>query len=230
MIIKKKHANLPDTPIGRPSASQLGTDEETVAYSEEEVLAGRAQNRRRNDRRQGYRRIEDQELISRAHEEANAIREKAHQEGFQEGLDKAQEVIESLQETIQSFLNAKEEAYISASSDLAAMAVDIAEQLIKTEVSCDDTLVLKMVHSTIAKVGRDQKSITIKVNPIDQDLVKAEMRDNRQISEAVEILVVEDTSVEPGSCMVETHAGQVDARFSTQLEILKRLLSSGGRY
>jgi flagellar biosynthesis/type III secretory pathway protein FliH len=88
---------------------------------------------------------------------------------------------------------------------------------------------MSIVRNTVSKVGREQKSITIKVNPVDLKLVKETMRTDSQLSEAVEVLVFEDAEVDPGSCVIETRAGQIDARFSTQLGILKQLLLTGGK-
>jgi flagellar assembly protein FliH len=239
MIIKKKFAQSLDTPIspasqvrGEQTSRSTPVDIYSEEISPEDIESGLAPDRRRGDRRDrrlGYRRMEDQEIISRAHEEANAIREVAAQEGFQAGLNQAQAVIVDLQDAIQSFLQAREEALSSAADDLAAMAVEIAERIIKTEVACDENLVMSIVRNTVSKVGREQKSITIKVNPVDLKLVKETMRTDSQLSEAVEVLVFEDAEVDPGSCVIETRAGQIDARFSTQLGILKQLLLTGGK-
>ncbi len=200
---------------------------EAMPLSPEVFEQGQLADRRAKDRRQGYRRVEDQELISRAHEEANAIRERAAQEGFEEGLNQARDAMSQVQEAMQGLLNAREEALNSAANELAAMAVEIAERIIKTEVSCDEELVMSLVRNTIAKVGREQKSIIIKVNPIDVKVVKEAIKGDSGFSETTEIIVAEDDEVDQGSCIVETKAGQIDARFGTQIDFLKRLLLIG---
>lgn len=239
MIIKKKYAQAHTVSRPKTRAPQETGPARTPEPIEdpyegiqtpEDFEASRLPDRRRNDRRQGFRRIEDQELISRAHEEANAIREAAAKEGFEEGLNQAQDVVNALEEAIQGLLEAREKALLSAADDLAGMAVEIAERIIKTEVACDEELVLHIVRNTVAKVGREQKSIVIKVNPLDVKIVKDAMKADSGLSESVEVLVTEDAAVDPGSCMVETQAGLIDARFSTQLELLKRMLLTGGKY
>lgn len=239
MIIKKKYAQAypASPPASQPQAvqeAQAQAPQPVDPYSgplePEDFETGKLTDRRRNDRRQGFRRIEDQELISRAHEEANAIRENAAKEGFEEGLNQAESLVQELRDTILSLLSAREDAILTAADDIAGMAVEIAERIIKTEVSCDESLVMSIVRNTVAKVGRDQKSILIKVNPVDVKLVKDAMRTDSQLSSAVEVLVVEDDTVDQGSCMVETQAGLIDARFSTQLELLKRMLLTGGKF
>ena len=49
------------------------------------------QERRKGDRRRGFRRVDDRNLISRAREEADAIRESAVKEGYQAGMEQASE-------------------------------------------------------------------------------------------------------------------------------------------
>jgi flagellar biosynthesis/type III secretory pathway protein FliH len=242
MIIKKKYAQAPPAapPVASPSSYSMSADsmvsvEPIVAppadpyedITREDIDAGRLSDRRRNDRRQGYRRVEDQELISRAHEEAIAIREAAEQAGFEEGLNRAQGMLDELQYAIQSFLNAREEALASAGDALAAMAVDIAKRIIKTEVSCDEELIMYMVRDTIRKVGREQKRITVKVSPSDYRYTKDAVKTDPDMLDDVQVIVEEDESVDPGSCMIESQAGLIDARFSTQLELLNRILATG---
>ncbi len=244
MIIKKKYAQAPQpTPSAAPPShtasaamAEMGMMPEPVIappadpyeeVSREDIELGRLADRRRNDRRQGYRRIEDQELISRAHEEAVAIREAAEQAGFEEGLNRAQAMLDELQDAMHGFLNAREEALASAGDALAAMAVDIAQRIIKTEVTCDEELIMFMVRDTIRKVGREQKRITVKVSPDDYRYAKAAVKTDPDLPDDVQIIVEEDNSVDPGSCMIESQAGLIDARFSTQLEMLNRIIKTG---
>src|SRR5574344_1879071 len=65
----------------------------------------------RQERRRGYRRIDDRNLISRAQEEANMIKENAAKEGYKTGLENAQSDITNLRESLNSFLNAKQEVF-----------------------------------------------------------------------------------------------------------------------
>ena len=51
------------------------------------------QERRRGDRRRGYRRIEDRNLVSRAQEEAKIIKNQATDDGYKQGLEKANQEI-----------------------------------------------------------------------------------------------------------------------------------------
>ncbi|OGI18450.1 MAG: hypothetical protein A2287_05555 [Candidatus Melainabacteria bacterium RIFOXYA12_FULL_32_12] len=186
------------------------------------------QERRRGDRRRGYRRIDDRNLISRAHEEANLIKERAAKEGFEYGLAQAKEELRKFGLSIADFLNAKERALEEVSSDIAFIAIKVAEKIIKTEVACDETIVLNIVSETLKGVGKDESNIIIKINPIDAQIVKENMPKMFPYgNKSTKIVVIDDDEVEAGSCIVETNNGMVDAKFSTQLEILKKAFEAG---
>lgn len=236
MIIKKKQ--MPQAASSRmdAAASAMPVEEVPVEadipldWTLENLEAGLVPERRQEDsqgeRRRGYRRIEDRDLISKAHEEANAIREQAQAQGFQEGLGQASEVVQSLQDSIANLLRAREDALLSVSREIGALAVEVATRIIKTEVSCDETLVMALVRDTIQKAGRSNKTILIKVNPDDVQIVKKSLKDDPIPNLDAELIVMEEPTVDTGSCIIETNSGLIDAAFSTQLGILQQLFGS----
>lgn len=242
MIVKKKYAKAASQAKKKPPSQGLDVltpaqQEEMLetrvdpeyegSISDEDFESGRLKDRRARDRRMGFRRKEDQMLISRAQDEANAIRENAQKQGFQEGLEQSQGVVDELAQAMDALLNAKEQALLAAADELAPMAMEIAKKIMHVEVSCDDALVLDIVRKTIAKVGRDQKFIEVKVNPVDVNVVRENLEADSPVARDVEIVVSDDDSVDQGSCMVETRSGLIDARFSTQLEVLEKLITTG---
>ena len=138
-------------------------------------------------------------------------------------MQKAEEHIGELRETIHGLLNAREEGLTSIADDIAPLAVEVAERIIKTEVACDPTLIMNLVHDTIIKAGRNNKTILVKVNPEDVSVVKSELKENPIPNLQAELIVMEEPTIEQGSCIVETNSGLVDASFSTQLEVLRKL-------
>ncbi|MEM0950745.1 MAG: FliH/SctL family protein [Cyanobacteria bacterium P01_H01_bin.74] len=197
-------------------------------WSQESIDSGLAPERRsagsQNDRRRAYRRIEDKTLISKAHEEANAIREKAELEGFEAGLTQSKAHLESLQTKFDDLLSGRSEALTSVSGDIAKLAVEVASRIIKTEVTCDDLLVLSLVRDSIRQAGPQTKTIILKLNAADIGTVKQSLKENPLAGNQAEIIIVDDSTVDLGSCIIETNSGLIDARFSTQIGVLKKLL------
>jgi len=197
---------------------------------EQGLVPERRFDRTASERRRGWRRIEDRELISKAHEEATAIKENAYAMGFQEGLNHAQSVIDELRQVIESQLSLREKAMESVTKDIAELAVEVAARIIKIEVSCDDTLVMSLVRDTIQKSsqgqrGKGSKRVLIKVNPDDVAIVKQQLKEDAAKGEFqnAELVVMGEASVDAGSCILETDGGMIDASFTTQMEILYRL-------
>ena len=209
---------------------------EEELWSAEAIESGQLPDRRTgqsppsaldDERRRGYRRVEDKNLISKALDEANAIRENAHREGYEEGLAAGQETIEALKEAVAGMLSARESGLNSSADEIAGIAITVAEKIIKTEVACDQNMVLNMVRDTIDKAGRQNRTIIVKVNPDDVSLVKESLKEDPIPNLKAELVVVDDPLVDAGSCIVETNSGLVDASFSTQLEILRQLFGEG---
>ncbi len=231
MIIKRNKANQTQSSnLSSDGKNASETDQsQSLNWTQDNLEKGLVQERRmgpRENRRDGFRRLEDKNLISRAHEEANAIRENAKREGFEEGLDEAQEEIQHLKKVLEELMISRETVLESVVDDIAPIAVEIAERIIKTEVACDDELIMGIVNDTLQKVSRKTKSILIKIHPEDVSLVKENLKANPIPNMDAEIMVMDDPVVDRGSCIVETNSGLIDASFSTRIEILKKLFGT----
>ena len=224
MIIKK--SKKPDNSSVKPpkSVEVSKVIEEITEESSDFSVISEREERRRGDRRRGYRRSEDRNVISRAQEEANAIKELASKEGFKYGIEQARDELTFLRNSLNDFLYAKEIALQSSLNDIAFIAVKVAEKIIKTEVACDETIVLNIIKETVSAFKKDEaSSLTIKTNPADVQFVQANVLNIFPYEQdEVKIRVIADEDVEWGSCIVETSNGMLDANFSTQLEILRK--------
>ncbi len=178
------------------------------------------------DRRRSYRRLEEKQVINEAYAEAERIREQARNEGYQAGLVEASASVRQLQEQLAQLLIGRAEVLESVADQIGPIAVEIAERIIKTEVSCDETLVMRIVLDTIQKVGRGTKSILVKVHPDDVLLVKSQLKEHPIENLQAEVMVSDDPGVDPGSCWVETNSGLIDASFKTRLAMLRQLFGS----
>jgi len=232
MIIKKSSFKILNPVEVTQGSSQTELNQDVNLDSnlveDDAVIIKEREERRRGDRRRGYRRIDDRNLISRAHEEANAIKERASREGFEYGLTQAKDELKKLGYAIAEFLDAKEIAMQASSNDIAFLAIKVAEKIIKTEISCNESIVLSIVSDILNTIGKDETNIIIKTNPSDTDLVKENLPNIFPYGNAnAKIGVVNDESVEWGSCIVETNNGMIDARFSTQIKILRKAFEAG---
>ena len=216
-------------PIQEPKieASPLPSQEELKndAFDIDKIDFTQRQERRRGDRRRVYRRIDDRNLISRAQEEADQIKESAAKEGYKAGLEEARNDILDLRESIADFISAKKEVFEYIAPDILEISVEIARKIIKKELEQDPQAIITMILEVMENLSKDETKITIRVNPMQADLVREELPKalSAKGTEA-RITVTADDSVETGGCVFLTSNGIIDAGLDTQLEILKEAL------
>jgi len=233
MIIKKNKNNSNDPSNPNQPKQKVDLNSKPVAKKPpipafQQPLIKERQERRRGDRRRGYRRTEDRNLISRAQEEANAIKESAAKEGFDYGIELSKEELKKLNQAITELLQTKEKAMEQAAPDIAFLAVKVAEKVIKKQLEIDDSIVLNIVSEVIKTLGKGETNILIKTNPADMQSIQENIPGLYPYGDSnTQITVIKDEQVDWGSCIVETKSGIIDARFSTQLQILQKALEAG---
>jgi flagellar biosynthesis/type III secretory pathway protein FliH len=183
------------------------------------------QENRRGERRRGYRRIDDRNLVSRAQEEADQIRQNAQQEGYEEGLAQANDVINELRSALENFVDAKDELFKLVAPNLLDISLDIAQKIVKKQVMEDPEVVLNIIYSVLDGLSIEEPKININANPIQVDLLRAMVPEYLQSKGCeAKINVIADDSIDLGGVVVHTVNGVIDATIPTQLEIIKEAL------
>ncbi len=233
MIIKKNKKKIVDEGVEQQVPKQ---DQELQVESEQEekdidlfdldnIDFKQRQERRKGDRRRGFRRIDDRNLISRAREEANAIREASAKEGYNDGIAAAKEDIQFLKDAMAEFYNAKQFVYDSIAPDLLEISVDIAKKIIKKELSENSEILLENIKEILAGLSKEESKIVLKVNPSQVDMLKQEMPEAVKMAGLeARVLIVPDENTMEGGCMVTTDNGVIDATIETQLSIITKAL------
>ena len=231
MIIKKKHKK-PAPGI----EEQVVIQEENIIESEPEekdidlfdldnIDFKQRQERRKGDRRRGFRRIDDRNLISRAREEANAIKEAAAKEGYQKGLEEVKDDIEHVKDAIEVFFNAKQEVYDSIAPDILEIGLDIAKKIIKREMSEDPQILLDNIKDIMKGLSKEETKITLTVNPTQAAILKQNVPEVMQtVGLEAKIVIIPDETVMEGGCGLTTTNGVIDATIESQLAIISEVL------
>ncbi len=239
MIIKKQNKStgqgaVVQQPINQAQQSvssvqnslpQPPVEEKIDIFDLDNIDFSQRQERRRGDRRRGYRRIDDRNLISRAQEEAESIKETAAKEGYRAGLEQAENDISLLRAKIADFVSAKKEVFEYIAPDILEISVDIARKIIKREVEQNPQVILDSIVDVMKTLSKEEPRITVKLNPLQVDLVKTELPEYiSSMGIEAKINVVGDESIAEGGCILNTNNGIVDASLDTQLEIIKEAL------
>lgn len=226
MIIKKKKQQPSEDVLSQELAPEQEIEEKPIDLFDIDNIDFKQRNeRRRGDRRRGFRRIDDRNLISRAREEADAIREAAAKEGYQDGMNRAQADIEELRLSLGEFLGAKQAVFDQIAPEILSISVEIAKKIIKKELSQAPEVILDSVTSILKSLSKEESKIMLRVNPSQVSMLKNEVPEAASnFGLEAKITVIPDESIMEGGCIVTTTNGVVDATIETQLAIISEAL------
>ena len=126
------------------------------------------------------------------------------------------------QKTIQDAKEQTSEYFIRSEDDIVKVVLQAIEKILPQHFLDVPQTILPVVREAIQYV-RDQKEVKIHVEPESYDLIlMARSEFQSMLTDGTAILeVISDEALKPGDCVIETPNGGVDARLSTQLELMK---------
>lgn len=131
------------------------------------------------------------------------------------------------QKTIQDAKEQTADYFIRAEDDVVKVVMMAIDKILPQHFIDVPQVILPVVREAIRHV-RDQKEIKVHVEPDSYDLVlmaRGEFQSMLTDGTAV-IEVISDEALKPGDCVIETPNGGVDARLSTQLDLMKSAIES----
>jgi flagellar assembly protein FliH len=180
-------------------------------------------------------------ILGKAYSEANDIKLKAKEEGYQEGykigytagyeygigeankeaneiIDKAEFFLSSSHEEVKRYI-------VNSEKEIINIAVSIAKKIINSELSINEEAIISMAENVLSKTI-DKKQVVLKVNPDEYNFVKNK---KNQLSIYVEnendLFIVADPYISKGCFKAETPSGFINGDINTQLElIIKNLI------
>jgi len=111
----------------------------------------------------------------------------------------------------------------SAEPELVRLAVGIAERVLHQQVALDHGVVVEMARAAISRIV-DREKITVRVNPADIERMREHRDELLALGDVKTMRVIEDQRVDRGGVIVETDAGSIDAKISTQLSEVRKIL------
>lgn len=162
---------------------------------------------------------EAQNQVSQIEEEARKKGEEAgREEGYQEGRNEAERLIERLHIIIDKAIEKREEMINEAETQMIDLVLLISRKVIKVISENQKNVVVNNIVQALRKL-KSRGDVAVRVNLADLDLATDHTRDFMKMVENVKsITILEDTSVDPGGCIIETDFGQIDARITSQLK------------
>ena len=165
-----------------------------------------------------------QDIIAAAEAEAAQIREEAkaafvaeQKRGYDAGMT------DGKTEILMQKLDLLDES-VRYMESVEGKVADIVMKALKKCVAeiGDKELVVQIVKKAMQAVVRNQRQITLKVNPEMVTVVKARLQEILAEFPSLSFAdVVEDPHLEPAACVVETEAGLVEASVDGQLKAIE---------
>jgi flagellar assembly protein FliH len=154
--------------------------------------------------------------------------EKGFNRGVEEGIRKGEEEgkdllgrIEGILRELESFRETKTRELLP---DLVDLALEVASGVIHREIDQDRNIVLHTAQEALKKLGDNEETIVIRLNPVDYDVMISNMEFLKELSGVKTITIEPANAISPGGCYIETPTGEIDARIGEQMKEMEDAL------
>lgn len=194
-------ANLPETFVYRPAASDHSAEPRPKAGADELSPAARAEIARR-----------EQESWQKGFTEGQTA-------GRQESEKRVAEVRASVAQALQDFVRAREDYFARVETEVVQLALSIARKVLNREAFVDPMLLTGLVHVALEKMGQET---TLRLRTHSSQIQA--WRDHFQKASGVKAVpeLVGDDSLERTQCVLETELGSTEISLDAHLKEIEQ--------
>lgn len=168
----------------------------------------------------------EQEAFQKGYSEGLQKAALKEQEMLEEGRKRIEETCQRLEGIIKRLDNYRRDTVEELLPEIINLSVEIASKIVRKEVELDRNIVSYIAQETLSKVEDTNETVTIKINPIDYDVIVEHLSVLKESSGLKHIVIEPVASIEPGGCLVETDKGEIDARIEEQLKEIADAVST----
>ncbi|MCE5168054.1 flagellar assembly protein FliH [Paenibacillus profundus] len=159
-------------------------------------------------------------------------REAGYAQGYQEGMQQAEQEIQQAYErklseaqaVLEQAYKAKEQIIQEAEPFVVSLSCSVAEKVIGRQLALEPDIAVEMVRKTLSR-KRESGTITVCVSPQQFAYVHAAREElSLAVDSQAELQIIPDSSVHDSGCVVRSALGSIDARIDTQLAEIKKAL------
>ncbi len=176
---------------------------------------------------------EAERLLAQAREDAEQLRRQAIDEGRETGLAEGRAAVAQENAAQLAAINAlldeinaeRDDFYMRSEPELVALAITIAEKVLAEQLAVKPETVVNLTRTHMKRI-RERETLRVRVHPEDLALL-AEARPQLlgEIDGVRELQLFEDRRVGRGGVILEGPGGSFDARFTTQLDVIRKALN-----
>jgi flagellar assembly protein FliH len=171
-------------------------------------------------------------LVEEANRRVAEIEAAAKRSGFDQGVSDgraaAQAEMDQMLETMRGLIEMarieRHKIIEGAEPEIVRLSVAIAERILTQHIALDPNTVLEMTRSAVARLV-SRETVTVRVNPADIETMREHREQLMAMNDIDNLRIIEDQRVDRGGVLLETDAGTIDAKVSTQLREVRRLLA-----
>lgn len=189
---------------------------------------GHPEGGRTNNLISGAAAYPDHDGLDSGDEKADRARKHAYDQGFAAGvaLQKEQSLttLKALSQILQEVGDLKKKLLADAEEQMLSLVLAVAEKVIYDEVSTNSQIILGVLREAVQSVV-DREGMKIRLNPQDFLFMMDMKADFLQEFNGVKnVTFEEDGGIQRGGAMLETMAGEVDARLEQRVKEVKGAL------
>lgn len=171
-------------------------------------------------------------LVDDAEARAAQIADDARSQGFEQGSSDGRaaaqaemdEMLETMRGLVEMARVERHKIIEGAEPEIVRLSVAISERILNQHVALDTDAVLDMTRSAITRLV-NRETVTVRVNPGDIATMRQHRDKLMAMNDIDNLRIIEDQRVDRGGVVIETDAGTIDAKISTQLREVRRLLA-----
>lgn len=149
-------------------------------------------------------------------------REEGWKAGYAEGTQEIASVVLSLKQAMQAFDKFRRELCLQAEKETVQLSLAIARKILNQEPGVNPRVIAGVAKKTFESIAV-HAPVRIRINPSE----RAYLQDRRHmIPLEGDMEFIEDPAISCGGCVVESLAGDVDARIESQFEMIEEAFSS----
>jgi flagellar assembly protein FliH len=176
---------------------------------------------------------EARRVLDKAQQEAAGIERFAYEQGFVQGeeagkrlgIQQLEPYLDQFKKLVVDIATARERLLDEMEPKVVKLALAIAERVVKRVVEEDRELAVRVAKSAIERIV-DKQRLVIHVSRSDYDLLSELTPEFLAMEGVKECSIESDPNIEPGSCIIETEGGTIDACIYTAMEAINELVES----
>jgi len=176
-------------------------------------------------------------ILEQAQQEAEKIKQKAYEEGYNEGKLLAEQEFQQfleetnkiLQESIEKITQARTNFLEQLTPQILKLVFQISEKVISAQVQINPDIVKTIVKETLEEFI-DSQEISLHIHPDDYSIIEDEIKSRIGDENIMQkVIWVPDERIERGGCIAETKTQFLDNQISSRLELIVEKIVSLAR-